>query len=426
MRKKNFKKNFSFSESPEIDLDLRPNIGVIISPQYDLSSIFYLEYNRVLEEIQKYYDIMLAANMKAPPYFVTSFLNLKNPYARLRRIRYFISLSNVSPFFNIIRCGLDSASDKQLTRRLHSFFNVKNSDIFYTFPLYPDVFSIRLAMEKATKIVVEFWEDQIEHLWDNLRNNRISRKHSGLEKTRGYEWLKQVIQFSDKMIVPTKVLQERLKCLGASRQQISVVPVCQDEFTSRDPHHVRKKHGLPDQKILFYLGSLTTYHDLNTLLRSLNIVKSSDLILIIAGGSYAKIKKYQRLIEASKVPVLYLGRLKSVDLEYYISAADICLGIYRFEEPSGFFPGSVIKFMLASKAIVATDLPEIREMFKNERACLFVQQQNIKQLASAIDFLVNNPEERTKLGRTARKISEKNYLWKNHTLKIKQIFDKLI
>jgi glycosyltransferase involved in cell wall biosynthesis len=75
---------------------------------------------------------------------------------------------------------------------------------------------------------------------------------------------------------------------------------------------------------------------------------------------------------------------------------------------------------------VATDLPEIREMFKGLKAGLLVPQKDSNELALAIDFLLENNEKGLKMGSTAQEIALNNYLWKHHTSALVSIFDSLI
>ena len=401
-------------------------IGTVISPKYDLTSIFFLDYHRVLEDLHRCCHILLAGNIVSKPSYADALLSLKPQWLSMfLHNRYTIPLSNLLSFFGYVRQGLEAAHDKYVFKNLATFFKKQKPDMLYLFPRYPDSYHIKLYEELSTKIVVEFWEDQIEHLCEGLETSRISRRYSALEKARGHKWVEYTIQKSDWIIVPTTVLKQRLISLGGIADRISVVPVCQDPIVPRNPSYVRRKHGLRTEKVLLYLGSLVTYHDLKTLLLALNRVKSSDIALLIAGGRENVVNKYRKLMRNKDVRVVYVGRPKPSELQYYISAADICLGIYKFAEPSGFFPATVIKYMLAGKAIVATDLPEVREMFKGLKAGLLVQQNDANELASAIDFLLENYEEGIKMGTTAQKIAENNYLWKHHTRALVNIFDSL-
>jgi len=262
-------------------------------------------------------------------------------------------------------------------------------------------------------------------LYDYLIWNGIPEKYALREMERGYNWLTKIVSEAQHVILPTQLLKERLEKLGLTRKKVSVIPVCADPPVITDPNRVRLIHNIGSKKVLFYLGSLSAYHDLESVLLALQKIKSKDAVLIVAGGWKKAFKRFERYTKEAKIPIVYVGILSPIELEYYLSAADICMAIYKFSQPSGFFPATVIKYMLAGKAIVATDLPEIREMFKGLKAGLLVQQNDANELALAIDFLLENCEEGIKMGTTAQKIAENNYLWKHHTRALVNIFDSL-
>jgi glycosyltransferase involved in cell wall biosynthesis len=81
--------------------------------------------------------------------------------------------------------------------------------------------------------------------------------------------------------------------------------------------------------------------------------------------------------------------------------------------------------MLAGKAVVATDLPEIREMFKGRPAGILVPQKDPKALAEALDYLAENDDERSRLGMIAKEIAEHNYLTKHHTDQLLKVFEEI-
>jgi glycosyltransferase involved in cell wall biosynthesis len=273
--------------------------------------------------------------------------------------------------------------------------------------------------------VIEFWEDQIclRSEWNNYK--KIPADVALKERKPGYAWLKLVAVSANHVVVPTRILRDRLIWLGVKKERISIVPVCTEPFTQRDPSVVRNLYNIGKRKVIFSLGSLSAYHDIDCLLRSLIDTNSKDCVLIIAGGWKNSFKEYEPYIQKIKIPVFYVGRLSPVELEYHLSCADICVANYRFAYSSGFFPATVLRYMLAGKPIVVTDLPEIREMFKGQKAGLLVRQHDHIELANTIDFLLKNEQECREMGKTAKNIGEKNYLWQNHSSKIEDVLKKV-
>lgn len=65
-------------------------------------------------------------------------------------------------------------------------------------------------------------------------------------------------------------------------------------------------------------------------------------------------------------------------------------------------PFSLIEAMAAGKAIIASDMPSIREIVRHNEEAILVDPSDVEALTQAILLLYNNPNLRAKLGRKAR------------------------
>jgi len=303
---------------------------------------------------------------------------------------------------------------------------VNGVNLIYALPTYPESYLTRIQIQLRKPLLLEFWEDQIAFLCDYLSSKGLKGGKLDQEITEGYNWLKFTCHLASHIVVPTSVLKERLVGLGLSKDKISIVPVCSDPFIPLDGKEIRDKHRLGNTRILFYLGSLSLYHDIGTVLRALNELTINDISLIIAGGWRGPTKTLKKSLTNPNVKVVYTGRLDEKELREDISVADLCIASYRFRFPSGFFPQTVIRFMLAGKPIIATDLPEIREMFRGKEAGILVPQGDPLALAQCIELLLSNKNMRVKLGNTARNLAESNYLWHVHNERLQEIIQRII
>lgn len=66
-------------------------------------------------------------------------------------------------------------------------------------------------------------------------------------------------------------------------------------------------------------------------------------------------------------------------------------------------PTSLLEAMSSCKAIVASNIPCIREIVKNDKEAILVNPNDIEELEQAILLLFNNEELRTRLGHNAAK-----------------------
>jgi len=280
-----------------------------------------------------------------------------------------------------------------------------------------------VSKELGVPLVVEMWEDYAQFGVETMMAMSLPKPSIIRQTKRAYSWMADIARDADRVIVPATVFSERLCQLGIEKRKIHVVPVCVRPTPNSDRNLMRRKHNMnTHEKMVFHIGSATPWHDLTTLFESLRHIKSR--IIVIISGKRPELSLPTQNFQ--NVKVSFTGKVTPAELGAYLSAADICVAPYNFHQPSGFFPAKVIRYMLAGKAIVATDLPEIREMYKGKPAGVLVPQRDPKALAEALDYLAENDEERLKMGTIAKEIAENNYLTRHHTDQLVKVFKEIL
>jgi glycosyltransferase involved in cell wall biosynthesis len=78
--------------------------------------------------------------------------------------------------------------------------------------------------------------------------------------------------------------------------------------------------------------------------------------------------------------------------------------------------------MAAGKAIVATALNEAAEVIRDGHDGLLVEAGAVNGFADAMLTLLNNPEERMRLGQNARQRALEQYSWEEYTQVLEEIY----
>jgi glycosyltransferase involved in cell wall biosynthesis len=327
--------------------------------------------------------------------------------------------------FGYLRRMLEQKFDNKIANLSMNFFGKNDVNAIYSFPFYPEFYPVHIAMLLKKPLILEFWEDQICFNYETDLTEGMSNKMAIRERQRGYSWFREITRLANHIIVPSNVLRDRLKTLGIEDKNISVVPVCTHVFSPKPPSYVRSRYNLGTQKIVYYMGSMSSWHDLSCLITAMGKLRYRNAVLIISGGMKRIFSRFSKYVKEIDKQVIYTGKLSPNEVDFFISAADVCVAPYSLTYPSGFFPGAVVRYMLAGKAIVATDLPELREMFMGLNAGMLVQKNNPEEMADTIDFLLENPGQRYIMGKTAKNIAENNYLWHNHTTKLEKVLSSI-
>jgi glycosyltransferase involved in cell wall biosynthesis len=75
-------------------------------------------------------------------------------------------------------------------------------------------------------------------------------------------------------------------------------------------------------------------------------------------------------------------------------------------------PLKLFEYMACGKAIIASDLPVLREVLTHGETALMVPPEDIDAWADALSTLEGNPSFRERLGREARRLLAEEYSWR--------------
>jgi glycosyltransferase involved in cell wall biosynthesis len=163
------------------------------------------------------------------------------------------------------------------------------------------------------------------------------------------------------------------------------------------------------EPVILYLGSLHRWKGVETLLDAVR--HSARGVLWIAGGSDERIAELAATT-GNDARIRFLGAIAPAERFSVIARADICvlplantsIGA-RYTSPLKLF-----EYMAMGKAIVASDLPSIREVLTDGVNGALVPAENAVALAAALDSLAGDHERRRALGQAARATALR-YTW---------------
>ena len=83
------------------------------------------------------------------------------------------------------------------------------------------------------------------------------------------------------------------------------------------------------------------------------------------------------------------------------------------------------EYMAAGLAIVASDLPKWKDIIESGPFGVTVNPKNPRTIASAIDYLLDNPELTEQMGRNGRKAVLETYNWETESNKLLQAYKSI-
>ena len=213
------------------------------------------------------------------------------------------------------------------------------------------------------------------------------------------------------LLAATNAEKKHLVKLGFSKNKVNVVSLgFKLPKITRSPtkHH----------KVLF-LGRLTITKNIDLLVKAVFKCKRKDFKLILAGPDFGMLKTLKKLVKKFGIEerVIFTGRVSESDKLELLSEATI------FVHPSleDIFSLSLIEAVGVGIPSIAFGIEANPEIFENDSG-LIVQGFDAESLATSIDYLLNNEEERDKISKNAKISINQKYNWDKTVMNLEKYY----
>jgi glycosyltransferase involved in cell wall biosynthesis len=321
---------------------------------------------------------------------------------------------NELPFFHFNEIFMENAKTLMSDRKW-SFIYQRYSLNNYS--------GVKLALSYDVPFVLEYNGSEI---WIN--------RHWG--KPLKYEPLSERIELlnlnaADVVVVVSQAMKDELTARGIEAEKILVNPNGVDtELYSPDidGYEIRNQYNLDGKTVIGFIGTFGQWHGAEALADAFGRLltrfpeyrEKLRLLMIGDGPAMPEVKK-----KLSEFGILSTSILTGLVIQEkgpaHMAACDILVSPH-VPNPDGtpFFgsPTKLFEYMSMGKGIVASDLYQIGEVLKHNETGWLVKPGDTNSLMMGLKTLIDKPELRERLGKTARQEAIAKYTWKEHTRKI--------
>ena len=89
------------------------------------------------------------------------------------------------------------------------------------------------------------------------------------------------------------------------------------------------------------------------------------------------------------------------------------------------YPTKLFEYMAAGIPVVASDFPLFRNIVEGADCGLLVDPKSPKQIAEAIDWLIDHPEDAERMGANGKRAARDTYNWHGEARKLTTLYEKL-
>src|SRR5215467_2615251 len=208
---------------------------------------------------------------------------------------------------------------------------------------------------------------------------------------------------SDAVTAVSESLRDQTQEIFRLKRSIEVIP---NFFTPNKPkrsrEEVRRDLGLKDEFLVVHMSSLRSVKRIDLLLRTIARSKNRERLrlFILAGGPF---NPYEPMLDELGIREVVIVRQNTAVVDEYLQAADA--GLYTSEYES--FGLSILETMFYGKPVVAFAAGGIPEVIGD--SCPLYSFGDTAAAASALDGLIESPDQAQELGQRCRIRATENF-----------------
>ena len=250
-----------------------------------------------------------------------------------------------------------------------------------------------------------------------------------LEKLRRLERL--VLAESDAIVCVSRVTREFLVGQGAPARRVEVIPNGVDPVLFAETPLPPRAEGEPAQ--LLYVGTLADWQGLGVLVEALPRVlerRAARLRVVGRGRSRQRKELLRRLRRLGLVEHVSLepGRPHE-EVPELLAGADVCLAPLGYNERNvvqGCCPIKVLEYLACGRPLVASNLPVVRELVRDEREALLVPPDAPDALAAALLRLLDDRALAERLARHGARRVRSRFTWQRARARLLAVYERLL
>lgn len=230
-----------------------------------------------------------------------------------------------------------------------------------------------------------------------------------------------VLKNAKGIFVVSEIMKQRLQLLGINEDKIEIVEdgVDKNMFKSDiDKKMARNKLKLSeDDPMVIYHGDIKQPDGVDILYKAfqkvLEKIPKTKLLILGGGGDYFNnvIKKLGKELEINN-SIIYAGWVDHSKVPLYLAASDIgAMPMRATLNHECYLSFKLFEYWASGKPVVTTRLKAISQIVKDGQNGIITEPENINELAQNLIYLIKNPKEAERMGKSGRKLVEEKFDW---------------
>ena len=304
-----------------------------------------------------------------------------------------------------------------LTRKAYKLALEQKADIYHFHDPEFLPWAVRLKKKTGAKIIYDIHEDypkQIlsKHWIPNFLRKLIANLFSIYEKRK--------VKKIDYLITVGEDVKKRLETINSNIEILKNFPILK-KFDIKN-----KKNKDNDIFNLIYVGGLTKQRGITQIVQAMEYLPDNIKLTLL--GKFSS-KEYEETVKASGgfQKTEYAGQVSYDIVIKGLIGADVGLvcpwPVKNYYNAAGLT--KMFEYMAAALPIIASNFPLWKEIIEGNNCGICVNPLEPKEIARAIEYLIEHPDEARKMGENGRKVVLEKYNWENESKKLLKVYEGL-
>jgi len=224
----------------------------------------------------------------------------------------------------------------------------------------------------------------------------------------------KIFAAAPRIIVVSSPLKQIVADYGVDTSKVTVLPNGTDPARF-DPglgaSDLKRELGLEGKTILGFVGILRSWHNIDKLiniLEEIDLKKKNTVMLFLGDGpSYDELLAYNKS-QGNEETIRFLGRIPHDKIQRYIAMFDVAISPHATPYSS---PMKILEYMAMQKAVLAPDMPNIRDMIKDGANGVLFTPDDTDALKQNLLKMIDDAELRSRVGKQARRDVLDKFTW---------------
>jgi glycosyltransferase involved in cell wall biosynthesis len=179
---------------------------------------------------------------------------------------------------------------------------------------------------------------------------------------------------------------------------------------------------------VIYVGGLTQERGISEIVQAMEYLDSSTNPKLVLYGKFSP-ESYEEKVRKSKGfdRVEYQGWVKPEDVYIKMPQATVGIACFHPEESHiNAMPNKLFEYMAAGLPVIASNFPLWKEIVEGNNCGLTVNPLNPREIARALEYLIEHPDETRKMSENGRRAVVEQYNWETESKKLLALYDDLM